>query len=191
MISITEMTIAARLSGMDYGKFVHLLRQGLVTLPSMAEIRKRMVTIKTAEPQAARPNTPVIQYSKAGEYIARYDTVKSAAMALDVDNSCINNALGSIYRACDGRQKTAYDYQWRYEGDEPPGIISKARHQQPITVAERLEMTCPICGQVFRGTKRKRYCSPECAHEADRQWRLKYYKGWRQKRRETKALDRR
>lgn len=183
-MNLTEMSIAARICGMDYGKFVHLLRQGLVTLPSMAEIRKRMVTIKTAEPQAARPNTPVIQYSKAGEYIARYDTVRAAAMALDVDNSCINNALGSIYRACDGRQKTAYDYQWRYEGDEPPGSI--VRPQQPITVAERLEMTCPICGQVFRGTKRKRYCSPECAHEADRQWRLKYYKGWRQKRREER-----
>ena len=177
MISITEMAIAARLSGMDYGKFVHLLRQGSVTLPSMAEIRKQMVTIKTAVPQVARPNTPVIQYSKAGDYIARYDTVKSAAMALDVDNSCINNALGSIYRACDGRQKTAYDYQWRYEGDEPPGIISKARHQQPITVAERLEMTCPICGQVFRGTKRKRYCSPACAavamKESSRRYRQK------------------
>lgn len=125
MIRITEMNIAARLSGMDYGKYVHLLRQGSVTLPSMAEIRKRMVTIKTAVPQVARPNTPVIQYSKAGDYIARYDTVRAAAMALDVDNSCINNVLRSIYRACDGRQKTAYDYQWRYEGGRASG-----RYQQ-------------------------------------------------------------
>lgn len=70
MISITEMTIAARLSGMDYGKFVHLMRHGFVTLPSMAEIRKQMVTIKTAVPQVSRPNTPVIQYSRDGERIA-------------------------------------------------------------------------------------------------------------------------
>ena len=56
MISITEMTIAARLSGMDYGKYVHLLRQGSVTLPSMAEIRKRMVTAKKIESQIDRKN---------------------------------------------------------------------------------------------------------------------------------------
>ena len=49
MLNLTEMTIAARLNGMDYGKYVHLLRQGSVTLPSMAETRKykrKLVSIK-------------------------------------------------------------------------------------------------------------------------------------------------
>ena len=63
MLSLTEMTIASRLSGMDYGKFVHLLRQGAVTLPSMAEIRKRMVTEKKIESQIDRKNTPDEKWS--------------------------------------------------------------------------------------------------------------------------------
>ena len=63
MLSLTEMTIAARLSGMDYGKFVHLLRQGSVTLPSMAEIRKQMVTAEKIKPQIDRKNTPDEKWS--------------------------------------------------------------------------------------------------------------------------------
>ena len=54
----------------------------------------------------------VSQYSKDGEFIASFDTIKDAAIALgDI------NKKSNIYICCSGRNKTAYGYIWKYKED--------------------------------------------------------------------------
>lgn len=156
MITATEMTIAARMNGMSYGKFAYALKCGLVTMPPLEEIRAQMV----GEKKHARVR-PVMQYSLKGEYIATYENATKAAKALE------RGARGShnIGKACLGQSNTAYGYQWRFEGEKAPGVYI-SRSEMPVRVAKRVEKICQMCGEPYKGVKQSRYCSDACAKAA-------------------------
>ena len=54
---------------------------------------------------------PVIQKSKAGETLRRFESLSDASLFVKGNNSVI----GCISKACNGKQKTAYGYVWEYE----------------------------------------------------------------------------
>ena len=58
-----------------------------------------------------KQSKPVLQYSLNGEYIAEY----YSAMEAGRKNNC---RQGGISECCNGKQKTAYGYIWRYKEAE-------------------------------------------------------------------------
>lgn len=50
----------------------------------------------------------VVQYTKSGEYVTTYDSVKSAAQA-------VNKTSGAISMCCNGKTKTCAKYVWKFE----------------------------------------------------------------------------
>lgn len=71
---------------------------------------KGMVTIHKALDSIARP---VNQYTKSGEFVASYNTIKDAAIAV-LDSS------GNIVNCCLGKNKLIKGYQWRYADSDLP-----------------------------------------------------------------------
>lgn len=114
MITATEMTIAARMHGMEYGKFSFALECGTVTMPPMEEIHKRIVKPK-AKYSAVDGDRPVCRYDLDGEFICSYENVYKAAETLGKANA------SSIKAALSGRYQSAHKSQWRYMGDPAPG----------------------------------------------------------------------
>lgn len=57
--------------------------------------------------RAKNRQRPVMQYSKNGKPIKKYDSVKQAAEAVSVSSTCISEALS-------GKQQTAGGYKWKY-----------------------------------------------------------------------------
>lgn len=55
-----------------------------------------------------RPQTPVIQFSKTGEFIAEYPSIKEAERCLGCNHIC---------ECCKGKQKTAGGYIWKYKSN--------------------------------------------------------------------------
>lgn len=62
---------------------------------------------------------PVLQYSKSGKFIKRYDSIFDAYIELEVNND------GTIGRCCRRRCNAAYGYIWRYESDPDVGDVDK------------------------------------------------------------------
>jgi group I intron endonuclease len=58
-------------------------------------------------------NKPVVQLSLSGVYLREYDSIKEAAMTLNVDES-------SISSCCHYRQKSAYGFIWLFKKDYGP-----------------------------------------------------------------------
>lgn len=50
----------------------------------------------------------VCQYTKAGEFIKEYDSIKSACL-------CNGANMGSVSLACQGKRKTANGFIWKYK----------------------------------------------------------------------------
>ena len=69
-------------------------------------------TIKVPETykELSKKGRPIIQYSKAGYKMKRWNSAKDAAHHLHVDRA-------TITAACRGKKKTVKGYQWRYESD--------------------------------------------------------------------------
>lgn len=57
----------------------------------------------------------VIQYDLDGNYIQSFNTMKEASLSL-------NCSLQLISMCCRKEVKSAANYQWRYDGDDPPGV---------------------------------------------------------------------
>jgi hypothetical protein len=57
----------------------------------------------------------VRQYSKEGDFIAEYPSIKDAALAINKPN-----ATSDITNCCKGNLKTASGFIWRYKGRRPP-----------------------------------------------------------------------
>lgn len=165
MITATEMTIAARLNDMSYGQFVHLLKCGAVTIPPSEEIQARIVGKKKDD----RFVKPVVQYDMKGEYIATYASTGEAAIAIGRDR----RAACNITCNCCGKSNSAYGYQWRYEGDKAPGVYIN-RGEMPIRRTERVDKICVLCGKPYKGVQRSRYCSRDCAEQAQAECRKDY-----------------
>lgn len=165
VMTAAELSIAARMNGMSYGKYVHALKCGMATLPPMSEIRAKMVVQK----KRGSESQPVCQYDKKGEYIATYPTTGEAAVALGMER----RAASTIRNACTGKVNSAYGFQWRFEGDKAPGIYIN-RGTMPIRKTERVDMICQMCGKPYKGVKRSRYCSDACADIAKAESAKKY-----------------
>ena len=154
-MTAAEICIAARLQGVDgYGKYVHLLNCGMIVPPTMSEIRAAMPKKKRKyKPGEVRP---VVQYDLKGEKIAEFADARSAALNMG------KTSIQAIRAACTGVTNSAFGFQWRYEGDAPPGVYTRAPRQMPMTVTERVERVCTVCGKKYIGTRRSKVCSDEC-----------------------------
>lgn len=53
---------------------------------------------------------PVVQLTKTGDFIQRWDSIQKAAKSLNKNSSHISSV-------CKGKRKTAYGYKWKYEED--------------------------------------------------------------------------
>ena len=60
---------------------------------------------------------PVLQYTKSGELVKKYSTMRAAAKALGVFDKEGNPRCSQICSCCGGHKLTAYGYVWRYDGD--------------------------------------------------------------------------
>lgn len=176
MITATEMTIAARMHGMEYGRFSYLLRCGAVEMPPMEEIHKRIVKPKARG--NADAGCPVCQYDLNGEFVSSYENVYEAAAALGRENA------SSIKAALSGRYQSAHKFQWRYMGEDSPGPLERKK-VNPAAPEHHEEKPCKHCGKIYRGPKNSRYCSTECKKAAGRAWQRKYYAGLEKKPRQV------
>lgn len=156
-LTISEMAIAARMNGMSYGHYVQALRADRAKLPPIKEIRAQLVKPKKRD----RSNGPVNCYDMEGNFLAGYPSAASAAEAIGGNRHTIQGACRCI------DLKSAYGYQWRYAGDEAPGVYKRVSPKTPI-LAERVTLECQRCGKWYKGVKRSKYCSKECADLAQR-----------------------
>lgn len=164
-MTAAELSIAARMNGMTYGKYTHLLRLGMVKLPPLSEIRAQMV-VKKKRGNGAQP---VCQYDMKGVYIATYATTGDAALAVGQER----NRSSIICNACTGKMNSAYGYQWRYEGDKAPGVYIN-RGSIPVRKTQRVDKICTRCAKPYKGVPRSLYCSNECAKDAQAESKRKY-----------------
>ena len=97
-----------------------------------AEDDKPPVPLKYEPVQRRR----VAQYHLNGQYIAQYESLKTAGLAIGQGERSGDN----IQFCCSGRTKMAYGYQWRYIDDEPAGEIEPiAGHPVYAEVKEYLK----------------------------------------------------
>ena len=174
MITATEMTIAARMHGMEYGQFYFALKCGRLTMPPMEEIRSRIVKKerKSGIENSAKKDTPVCQYDLKGELIRVYASVRQAA-------EIVRGHSGNIIAACEGRYMTARGFQWRFIDEEPPGkleIVPGKSKTMP-----KVDKICTICGTRFKGKGTACYCCDECRHEGELRNKRKAAKQHREK----------
>ena len=64
---------------------------------------------------------PVIQYSQDGTYLNRFETPQDAISHLGV------GIYGELIKKCRQPNRMYYGYQWRFEGDDPPGAFIKRK----------------------------------------------------------------
>lgn len=164
MLTATELTIAARMYGMSYGKYTYLLRQDMIKLPPIELIRAQMVTKESKESRR------VVQYNFKGEYMATYESCADAAVAIGKER----RKGGVIRNACTGKTNSAFGYQWRFEGEKEPGIYMN-RGEMPIRKTKLVEKVCVRCGKEYKGVGRSLYCSGECAKAAQKESTKRYY----------------
>lgn len=70
---------------------------------------------KKARPDISiRASKPVCQYTREGEFIREYESIKEAARVIGTKDT------GSISNCCNGKLKTASGYIWRHKGDKAP-----------------------------------------------------------------------
>lgn len=174
MITATEMTIAARMHGMDYGQFSFALKCGRLTMPPMEEIRKRMVKKdrQSGSENHAKKDTPVCQYDLKGELIRVYDCARQAA-------DFIHGHGGNIIAACEGRYRTARGFQWRFIDAEPPGKLEAVPGK--TKTMPKVDKICDICGTRFKGKGTACYCCDECRREGELRNKRKASKQYREK----------
>lgn len=159
MITATEMTIAARMYGMDYGQFSFALKCGRLTMPPMEEIHRRIVKQqKSGSEDNLKKDLPVCQYTLKGELVRTYDTIKQAAEVM-------GGHRGNIIAACEGRYMTARGYQWRFINADPPGklIVPPGKKRK----LPKVDKICVICETHFKGKGTAKFCCDECRHEGE------------------------
>lgn len=158
-LTISEMVIAARMNGMSYGHYVQALSAGRAKLPPIKEIRAQLV--KPKKRKGSHIGEPVNCYDMEGNFLACYDNAALAAEHLGGHAHTIQAACNCV------NSKSAYGYQWRYVSDEPPGAYKRGKPRTPI-LAEKVTLECQRCGKWYKGVKRSKYCSKECADLAQR-----------------------
>lgn len=72
-----------------------------------AQTGKKMSAESSRKKSEAMPKKTVIQYSKGGEIITRFNSISDASKAT-------RTGTGSISNCCRGKNKTAGGYIWRY-----------------------------------------------------------------------------
>lgn len=155
LMTLAEMAVAARMHGMSYGKYSYLLRQGVVQLPDMEEVRRAMAK-ETKKPSGRGKTCPVKQYDKRGNFITEWDNALQAAKAFGRDHA------SSIQAACECRYMSAYGYQWRYSSDEAPGEYQRIKTTAIVHKKPTEEKPCKHCGKMYVGVRNSRFCSRKC-----------------------------
>lgn len=183
-MNLVEMAIAARMSGMSYGKYAYLVRQGQIEPPPIEEIRQKIIKPKL-KAGGDRIECPVCQYDLQGEFVRSYENARQAAAAFGREYA------NSIHCACDGRYNSAYGFQWRYIDDEPPGVYKRTRSDPVRQEAQWVEKPCKQCGKMFAATYRMQYCSDKCKAEAKKaQMRQIHQKAMEKKKAEREYIER-
>ena len=151
VVQCANYVIAARMHDMSYGQFIHALKHGLVKMPPQREIDRRKVRVepeRKAAKSKLKTNRPVCQYDDNGELICIYETAHMAAAVVGVSRAA------QITQVCDGKALKVRGFQWRYEGDPPPGPINKTARQK--------EIICRFCGKTYIGKLSSHFCCDEC-----------------------------
>ena len=99
----------------------------------------------------------IIQFTKDGKYVARYNSITEASNSLLSEN----NYQSDIVKCCKGKRNTVMGYVWRYadmctNDDIKNGIIvsNKLRSKN-----KPVEKVCVVCGNLFIGyTNRGERC---------------------------------
>lgn len=114
---------AADANGFDRHRFSNAKNvNGIVSLKGMLfRIEKKENEFIPKGKKGPRPDLigkgtkKVRQYSREGEFIAEYPSIKDAALAINKPN-----ATSDITNCCKGNLKTAAGFIWRYKGRRPP-----------------------------------------------------------------------
>lgn len=75
------------------------------------ELKRRSEFMKNSSLVASQ-RKPVLQYSMCGKLLNEFDSITSAAKYLKNKNARV-----SIKRCCQGKQKSAYNFKWKYKND--------------------------------------------------------------------------
>lgn len=79
----------------------------------VAEKFGRVKQVRKTRDNVSRKNkrAPVLQYTLEGVFIARYESIKAAEIAIGK-----YNCSGSIHHCCKGRYKSSCGFKWEYGG---------------------------------------------------------------------------
>lgn len=75
-----------------------------------ARISKTRKCSKRCKEDVERRKRPIVQYDLSGKFIRRYDSISDAKIKNGIP---VNN--GSLNACLKGKQKTAYNYVWKYD----------------------------------------------------------------------------
>jgi group I intron endonuclease len=82
-------------------------RQAMQILYQNEEFRQKMIEVNKIHNIGEKSKRSVQQFTKDGEYITTFMSIKEAAEFVGVSTSCISEC-------CNGKQKTAAGYKWSY-----------------------------------------------------------------------------
>lgn len=85
-------------------------------MPNRSPVKDKTNIIKHLKKVHKSFEKPVVQYTRDGEYVNEYESMKDAANA-------VGGSYQGIYRACSGRRPTAHGFKWKYKTEHSSQII--------------------------------------------------------------------
>lgn len=78
--------------------------------------RTHNVSVETKEKISKNISIPVLQFSKSGEFITKFDSATIAGKTVGIDASC-------IIKVCKGKRQSAGGYKWRYANYDENSLL--------------------------------------------------------------------
>lgn len=179
-MNLVEASVACKMAGLNYGQWRYLCEVvGMIKPPTAEEIEANMNRKKKHKYIPKYDGRAVTAYNLRGEPVMTYPNLRAACITL-------GKSLENIRRACNGKQNTAYGFQWRYADEEQPGCLIK---KTPSILAPKAEAQCPECGTMFLADKRRVYCSFECSESARHKRDMAFREKHRRQNRKTNDMD--
>lgn len=75
-------------------------------------------TDKRLKSYAKNKQKPVLQYTKDGDFVARHESMRSAAES-------VGGKHPNIFKCCAGIKKSMYGFVWKYEEKDPSAYLAK------------------------------------------------------------------